>query len=86
MTGAILGMTSFTLSKFHKTDLSGAKLGYADISLTDITDVTIIEDSNIKVVPAQFIRNNDSLDYDKEKYKEMLLDASEICLGNFWIR
>jgi hypothetical protein len=28
-------------------------------------------------------RNNDSLDYDKEKYKEMLLDASETVLGIF---
>ena len=36
-----------------------------------------------RVVPAQFIRNNDSLDYDKEKYKEMLLDASETVLGIF---
>ena len=35
------------------------------------------------VVPAQFIRNNDSLDYDKEKYKEMLVDASETVLGIF---
>ena len=30
-----------------------------------------------RVVPAQFIRNNDSLEYDKEKYTEMLLDAAE---------
>ena len=36
-----------------------------------------------RVVPAQFIRNNDSLNYDKEKYKEMLLDASETVLGIF---
>ena len=36
-----------------------------------------------RVVPAQFIRNNDSLAYDKEKYKEMLLDASETVLGIF---
>jgi DNA polymerase elongation subunit (family B) len=36
-----------------------------------------------RVVPAQFIRNNDSLEYDKEKYKEMLLDASETVLGIF---
>ena len=36
-----------------------------------------------RVVPAQFIRNNDRLDYDKEKYKEMLLDASETVLGIF---
>ena len=36
-----------------------------------------------RVVPAQFIRNNDSLDYDKEKYREMLLDASETVLGIF---
>jgi hypothetical protein len=36
-----------------------------------------------RVVPAQFIRNDDSLEYDKEKYKEMLLDASEIILGIF---
>ena len=36
-----------------------------------------------RVVPAQFIRNNNSLDYDKEKYKEMLLDASETVLGIF---
>ena len=35
-----------------------------------------------RVVPAQFIRNTDS-DYDKEKYKEMLLDASETILGIF---
>ena len=34
-------------------------------------------------VPAQFIRSNDSLDYDKEKYKEMLLDAAETVLGIF---
>ena len=26
-----------------------------------------------RVVPAQFIRNNDDLDYDREKYKEMQL-------------
>jgi len=39
-----------------------------------------------RVVPAQFIRNDDSLEYDKEKYKEMLLDASENVLGIFWIR
>ena len=36
-----------------------------------------------RVVPAQFIRNYDSLEYDKEKYKEMLLDASETVLGIF---
>jgi DNA polymerase elongation subunit (family B) len=36
-----------------------------------------------RVVPAQFIRNDDSLDYDKEKYKEMLLDAAESVLGIF---
>ena len=36
-----------------------------------------------RVVPAQFIRDNDSLEYDKEKYKEMLLDASESVLGIF---
>jgi DNA polymerase elongation subunit (family B) len=36
-----------------------------------------------RVVPAQFIRNNNNLDYDKEKYKEMLLDASETVLGIF---
>ena len=36
-----------------------------------------------RVVPAQIIRNNDSLKYDKEKYKEMLLDASETVLGIF---
>ncbi len=29
------------------------------------------------------IRNNDDLDYDREKYKEMLLDASETVLGLF---
>ena len=36
-----------------------------------------------RVVPAQFIRNDDSLDYDKEKYKEMLMDASQSVLGIF---
>jgi DNA polymerase elongation subunit (family B) len=36
-----------------------------------------------RVVPAQFIRNNDDLDYDREKYKEMLFDASETILGIF---
>ena len=36
-----------------------------------------------RVVPTQFIRNDDGLDYDKEKYKEMLLDASETVLGIF---
>jgi DNA polymerase elongation subunit (family B) len=36
-----------------------------------------------RVVPAQFIRNNDCLEYDREKYKEMLLDASETVLGIF---
>ncbi len=36
-----------------------------------------------RVVPTQFIRNNASLEYDKEKYKEMLLDASETVLGIF---
>jgi DNA polymerase elongation subunit (family B) len=36
-----------------------------------------------RVVSAQFIRGNDSLDYDKEKYKEMLLDAAETVLGIF---
>ena len=36
-----------------------------------------------RVVPAQFIQNNDDLDYDREKYKEMLLDASETVLGIF---
>ena len=36
-----------------------------------------------RVIPAQFIRNNDTLDYDKEKYKEMLLDAAETVLGIF---
>jgi DNA polymerase elongation subunit (family B) len=36
-----------------------------------------------RVVPAQFIWNKDSLEYDKEKYKEMLLDASETVLGIF---
>ena len=33
-----------------------------------------------RVVSAQFLRNNDSLDYDKEKYKEMLL----MLLNLFW--
>ena len=36
-----------------------------------------------RVVPAQFIQNNGSLDYDKEKYREMLLDASETVLAIF---
>ena len=36
-----------------------------------------------RVIPAEFIRNNDKLDYDKEKYKEMLLDAAESILGIF---
>lgn len=36
-----------------------------------------------RVVPAHVIRDNDSLEYDKEKYKEMLLDASETVLGIF---
>ena len=36
-----------------------------------------------RVIPAQIIRNNDSLKYDKEKYKEILLDASETVLGIF---
>ncbi len=36
-----------------------------------------------RVVPAQFIRNSDSLEYDKEKYKEMLLDAAETVLEIF---
>ena len=36
-----------------------------------------------RVVPAQFIRNDDCLEYDKEKYKEMLLDAAETVLGIF---
>ena len=36
-----------------------------------------------RVVPAQFIHNNDTLVYDKEKYKEMLLDAAETVLGIF---
>jgi hypothetical protein len=35
--------TSFTLSEFIKTNLSGAKLRYADISLTNIRDVTLDE-------------------------------------------
>jgi uncharacterized protein YjbI with pentapeptide repeats len=48
MTNAVLSMTSFTLSKFHKTNLSGAKLDYADISLTDITDVTVNDHTDTK--------------------------------------
>ena len=36
-----------------------------------------------RVVPVQFIHNYDSLEYDKEKYKEMLLNASETVLGIF---
>src|SRR6476660_6667018 len=36
-----------------------------------------------RVVPAEFIRNDDSLEYDKEKYKEMLLDSAETVLGIF---
>ena len=36
-----------------------------------------------RVPPAQFIQNNASLEYDKEKYKEMLLDAAESVLGIF---
>jgi DNA polymerase elongation subunit (family B) len=36
-----------------------------------------------RVIPAQFVRNNDTLEYDKEKYKEILLDASETVLGIF---
>jgi DNA polymerase elongation subunit (family B) len=36
-----------------------------------------------RVVPAQFIQDSDNLYYDKEKYKEMLLDAAETVLGNF---
>ena len=36
-----------------------------------------------RVVPAQYIRDNDCLEYDKERYKEMLLDASETVLGIF---
>ena len=41
------------------------------------------QDPLSRVVPAQFIWNNDNLDYDREKHKEMLLDASETVLGIF---
>ena len=36
-----------------------------------------------RVIPIQFIHDSDNLQYDKEKYKEMLLDASETVLGIF---
>ncbi len=36
-----------------------------------------------RVVAAQFIQDSDNLQYDKEKYKEMLLTASETALGIF---
>lgn len=48
MTNAVLEMTSFTLSKFYNTNLSGAKLKWADISLTDMTDITIDENTDTK--------------------------------------
>ena len=36
-----------------------------------------------RVVPARFIRDSDNLEYDKEKYKEMLLDARKRSWGIF---
>jgi DNA polymerase elongation subunit (family B) len=36
-----------------------------------------------RVMPAQFIQDSDNLQYDKEKYREMLLDAAETVLGIF---
>lgn len=48
MTDAILKMTSFTLSRFYGTNLSGAKLNYVDISLTGITDVIINDETDTK--------------------------------------
>lgn len=35
------------------------------------------------VVPAQFIQDSNNLQYDREKYKEMLLDSAETVLGIF---
>jgi uncharacterized protein YjbI with pentapeptide repeats len=48
MTNAVLKDTSFTLSEFHSTNMSGAKLNYADISLVNITDITIDENTVTK--------------------------------------
>lgn len=50
MTDAAFNMTSFTLSKFNKTNLSGVQLEYADLSVTDIIDVTINENTNTKSI------------------------------------
>ncbi len=37
-----------------------------------------------RVMPVQYLNDNDAaLEYDKEKYKEMLLDAAETILGIF---
>ena len=36
-----------------------------------------------RVMPARFIQDSDNLQYDKQKYKEMLLDAAETVLGIF---
>jgi uncharacterized protein YjbI with pentapeptide repeats len=50
LANAVLDDTSFTLSKFCGTNLSGAKLHYADISLTNIIDVMIDENTDTKSI------------------------------------
>jgi glutamate-1-semialdehyde aminotransferase len=53
------------------------------VSRGDNIEYIYTDSQHSRVVPAQFIRNNGSLKYDREKYKEMLLDASETVLGIF---
>lgn len=36
-----------------------------------------------RVTPAEFIKQGQEFDYDKEKYREMLLEAAETVLGYF---
>ena len=36
-----------------------------------------------RVTPRDFIKEGQRLDYDKEKYREMLLEAAETVLGYF---
>jgi uncharacterized protein YjbI with pentapeptide repeats len=43
MTNAVLEETSFRLSRFHTTDISGTKLRYADISLTNMSGIILDE-------------------------------------------
>ncbi len=73
MTDTILKNTSFTLSKFYKTDLSGAKLNYADISLTNLRDITL--DENTDTTSINLLSKGYYFEWEDVRYNKELIRA-----------